>query len=393
MIHPARRLALVAGLAAAALAIPAGGCESAGNDAMTGTGFSETGRVLYAPEPRVAPPSFGTRDAWARRGDPSMGRFDRVASPDPSDRAQMRATSIRVLERAAASNSPLLRANAIEALSGEPDRVLPIVRLGLGDPNRGVRFTATMMVGRLQMRPLMSLVEPLLADESASVRGAAIYALTRCGRKVDPTPLAGMLLQGTREERGNAALILGRLGNRSAADMLRSAYGSESPTTSRNSVRSVELQIAEAAFRLDRDVKDLELIRAALFSGEGEEELAAFAAQILGELRDEGSLRTLVYIATRDDRPAPAEVRMAAATAVARIRPDGAPSAPLMAYVGSANPALRAQAAAGLGWFREASVLSTLATLLEDRNAIVQVAAASSILRATEPGVLARPAP
>ena len=81
---------------------------------------------------------------------------------------------------------------------------------------------------------------------------------------------------------------------------------------------------------------------------------------------------------------------MAAATAIARMRPEQAPVRVQMGFVGSDNPALRAQAAGGLGWFRDAQVLPTLASLLEDRNAMVQVAAAGSILRATTP---ARSAP
>jgi HEAT repeat protein len=150
----------------------------------------------------------------------------------------------------------------------------------------------------------------------------------------------------------------------------------------------VDLQIAEAAFRVERRAEDIELIRAALLATDGEEELAALAAQICGELRDETALRSLAWIATRNEAPenrppAPAEVRMAAATAIARMRPETAPVRVLMGFVGSDNPVLRAQAAGGLGWFRDPGVLPTLATLLEDRNAMVQVAAAGSIVRAT----------
>ncbi len=370
-----------------------GGCATnagpqiAGDAGVTG---SQAASPMARPEP-----TFGTRDAWARRGDPSLGRFDVPSSIDPAQVVELRAMSVNLLVRAAGSNVPLLRANALEALAAEHQRLLPAVRLGLGDENRGVRFTAVMMVGRERITPLAALVEPLLADPSGSVRAAAIYALSQCGRPVDPTPLAGMLLGDSLEDRGNAAMVLGMLGEESALDLLRSAYGRTVPTAGSNALRAVDMQIAEAAYRLGGSVSDLEIVRAALLASGGEEELSALAAQICGELRDEASLRTLAWIATRNEAPenqppAPAEVRMAAATAIARMRPEQAPVRVLMGFVGSDNPALRAQAAGGLGWFRDAQVLPTLASLLEDRNAMVQVAAAGSILRATTP---ARSAP
>jgi HEAT repeat protein len=385
--RPTRRLsAALASLSGLVLAA-AGGCATDGGSPATAdagiTGPQLAARPMARPEP-----TFGTRDAWARRGDPALGRFDMPTSLDPARVAELRSASVNLLVRAAGSNIPLLRANALEALGTEPQRLLPAVRLGLGDENRGVRFTAVMMVGRERITPLAPLVEPLLADPSGSVRAAAIYALSRCGRPVDPTPLAGMLLGDSLEERGNAAMVLGMLGEDSALELLRSAYGRTVPTAGGNALRSVDMQIAEAAYRLGGSVSDLELIRAALLASGGEEEIAALAAQICGELRDEASLRTLAWIATRNEvpenqPPAPAEVRMAAATAIARMRPDQAPVRVLLGYVGSDNPALRAQAAVGLGWFRDAQVLPTLATMLEDRNAMVQVAAAGSIVRAT----------
>lgn len=375
----------VAGLCtlAAAGALSTGCAESRSTEAAALDGGAMPAGVVARPEP-----TFGTRDAWARRGEPGVGRFELPTSVDPARVAEMRAVSLDLLSRAAASNVPLLRANAIEFLAPVPERLAAAVRLGLGDANRGVRFTATMMVGRERIMPLAPLVEPLLNDPSGSVRAAAIFSLARCGRPVDRTPLAGLLMGSSLEERGNAALVLGLLGDPSAADLLRGAFGRPIPTAGTNAIRAVDMQIAEAAFRLEGRSEDLEVIRAALLASQGEEELSALAAQICGELRDEASLRTLAWIATRNEAPenkppAPAEVRMAAATSIARMRPTVAPVRVLMSYVGSDNAILRAQAAAGLGWFRDPAVLPTLATMLEDRNAMVQVAAAGSIVQAT----------
>ncbi|MFK7960641.1 MAG: HEAT repeat domain-containing protein [Phycisphaerales bacterium] len=330
---------------------------------------------------------IGTRDRWARRGDPALGQFDVPAPLSGVEQSELRRTAVDLLTRAASSNHALLRANAIESLEPVPEALMPAVRLGLGDENRGVRFIATMMVGRKKMTSFAPLVEPLLDDPSGSVRAAAIYALIQCDRPVDRSPLASLVTSEDLEVRANSAMILGLIGDPSAVPLLRAAMKVASPTKSPNAVRSVEMQVAEALFRLEGEQSDLEVIRAGLFAGEGDEELSALASQLCGSLKDEASMKTLAWIGWRPEPPVPAEVRMAAATGLARINPfigggEALQPGPLLSHVGSEEPALRAQAAIGLGWFRSPEVLPTLSTMIRDRNAMVQVAAAGAILRA-----------
>ena len=82
-----------------------------------------------------------------------------------------------------------------------------------------------MAIARAQDRDLSLLVRPLLQDDSASVRAAAMLALARTGNSVDLSPLAAMLSENDAEVRGNAYLVLGELGNRSAVPLIRESLG------------------------------------------------------------------------------------------------------------------------------------------------------------------------
>jgi HEAT repeat protein len=294
--------------------------------------------------------------------------------------------SIDLLLQAAGSPVPQLRANAIEALHEAPASLSRVVQRALADENRGVRFAATMTVGTLRLVPLAPLVEPLLHDESDSVRAAAIFALRTCGRSVSPDPLARMIMSQDPEVKANAAIVLGKLGNPSAAPMLRLAARSRSERISPARAKIVELQIAEALVKLGEE-REIEAIRAALFSPSGQGEIRAFAAVILGRLRDEAYVGTLRDMAIRTgDRQEAAEVRMAATMSVARINPAAAPIEVPLEYMAHERPELRAQAALTLGAIGNAAALDPLQGLLVDENPLVQVSAAGAILEILGPG-------
>ncbi|MCA9294907.1 MAG: HEAT repeat domain-containing protein, partial [Phycisphaerales bacterium] len=126
---------------------------------------------------------------------------------------------------AADSNDPLLLANTIEAMKPYAEGIRPVIRRGLVADNRGVRFVAAMVAGQLKLHETTDLLDPLLLDEHDSVRAAALYAKTQLGEKVDLSPLALMLESNSAEVKGNAAYVLGELGEVSAVPMLGQAMG------------------------------------------------------------------------------------------------------------------------------------------------------------------------
>ena len=295
--------------------------------------------------------------------------------------AGLREASIELLVQAYDSSYALLRANALEAMQAAPDEIEPLIRRGLVDQNRAVRFIATMSIGQLQLKQLAHLTEPLLRDESLSVQAAAIFAMRRCGHHADLNPLAEMIVSYDPEVRANAAMVLGELGDTSAAAMLQQAVRGGVHHASPARTKLVNLQFAEALVKLGQR-EEISVIRAALFSTPEHGELAALACMLTGRLRDEQAIPDLSNLARATGRfQRSAEIRMAATWAMAQISPSFAPIEVPMAYIGSDQYQLRAQAASTLGELGDATVYRTLASLLEDPNPLVQVAAAGAILR------------
>jgi len=342
------------------------GCRSAGED--------------------VASPAdhWSSKDQSAMARDPMLPRRSLPKPVTRNEAVDLRQAAVDLLLQAADSTNPLLRANAVEALQVDRDHIEAVVRVALGDENRGVRFIAAMTVGQLRLDTIAHLAEPLLMDESDSVRAAAIYALRQCGRRPDRNPLAQMIMSDDPEVKGNAALVLGELGDSSAIPMLREAVRTKMARAPVARVRIVDLQIAEAMVKLGAE-SELQVIRAALFAPEEQGEIAVLACQLCGRLRDQTYAATLLDMATRTGRSRePAEIRLAAAQALAQMQPSQLPLHVPLAYVDHQSWELRMQAATTLGWLGGPAAMEPLRVLLDDANPLVQVAAAGAVLRAAE---------
>jgi HEAT repeat protein len=325
-----------------------------------------------------------TGEDWSTKGSSSVSNPAALAvapAPVSTDGTQLSAASLDMLDRAAVSSNALLRANALEAMQRVPQHLEPHVRRGLVDENHGVRFIAVMLIGDLELVHFAHLLEPLLGDESASVRAAAIYGLRRCGRTVDLTPLAALIISDDPEVRGNTAMVLGKLGNPTAVPLVRQAVGRGMTLVSEARVKMVDLQLAEALVMLGED-REIEVIRAALFTPPEQGELTALACMMCGRLRDERAVPNLVRLALQTGPTRqPAEVRMAATWALARLDPAQAPRQVPLEYVADPLIQLRVQAALTLGEIGDPSALPHLALLLDDASPLVQVAAAGGILQ------------
>jgi HEAT repeat protein len=257
----------------------------------------------------------------------------------------------------------------------------------LSDPNRGVRFVACVSIGRAKLTDLADAVQPLLVDESGSVRAAAIYTLTRLGRRVDPSPLAAMVRSDDPEIRSNAYLILGDMGNRSAVPMIRDSLGKGMKQVNPARVRIVELQAAEALVRLGA-ADGIEPIRAALYSPGEQSEFTALAAQQVARLKDEGSRPSLMRLIDGTGISArPTEVRIGCATALAQVSSQDSQTVVKFArtLLGDREPAVRAEAALAIGYAGGVAVVPELEPGLFDKDPAVQLAAAKAILVATRP--------
>lgn len=310
----------------------------------------------------------------------------RTRSPDTrTSQEHLRDRALQILRQAADAEYSLLRANAIEAMQFAPEHLDPLVRRGLVDDNRGVRFVAAMTIGEYRMDSLAHLLEPLLHDESESVHAAAIYALKRCAKTADLTPLSSMIVSDDPEVRANAAVVLGDLGNSTAVPVIRQALGRGMDRVNAAKVKMVDLQLAEALVKLG-EVRQIEAIRAALFAPAEEAELTALACMMCARLRDERAVPNLIRLARLTGQfQQPAEVRMAATWALAHIDPARTTTEVPMEYVTSTQYQLRVQAALTLGEIGDSASLGVLTTMLADGNPLVQVAAASAVLQVLNP--------
>ena len=331
-------------------------------------------------------PKQGVR--WSTRSDSVVASTPGLSSPTlpPFEvvDAQLHASASTLLLEASASSDPLLRANSIEALHPVPDQLDEVVRRGLADDNEGVRYVAIMTVGLKQMCSMSHLVQPLLHDPSPSVRAASIYALARCEANVDLNPLAVMVLSGDPAAKGNAAYVLGELGNASAIPLIKNGVGRHEGTFEVARAQAIDLVMAEAMVKLG-DVDERQVIQAALFAPPERSELTAMACQMIGRMGDATLAVNLEALAKATGPRQPGiEIRLLASDALARVDPSRVPLDLVVETISNERPEIRSQAATVLGSLGSGRYGAQLSVLLRDEDPRVQVAAAAAILRLSE---------
>ncbi len=313
------------------------------------------------------------------------------------------------------SDDEYLRANAIEAMQVVPERLLPMVQLGLKDPSPVVRFTALMLIGKCTLAELGNEAVEFLSDRSPSVRAAALFAVRACGRDTDLRELPTLLVDKSSTVRRNTAMVIGLMGEKSAIHMLR-----DLSRVSMHTVHPVEqminrLQIAEAILLLGDD-KELDTVRAGAYSRSVE--VRVLAITILGNVKDLAMIEAFPPM-LQDET---IEVRLAAATTLAKLgRDDGLDvileganfdaedvKNSVLAFLGKVaegpsvaafrrlvgDPSeqhrvaamIRAQAAFGLGQVYSIHAAERLVQMLAEDELPVTLAAAASILKAVATG-------
>ena len=332
-----------------------------------------------------------SEEPWSSKNQ-SVKTMDETATPIPApmlvDGSTVQESALSILLQATKSSQPRLRANAIEALRYAPPNILEsVVRESLVDENRGVRFVASMMIGEQRLCNLSLLLEPLLLDGSQSVQAAAMFSIYKCGGKVDLNPIAKMLNSVNPELRGNAAMILGQMGNASAKQMIRDALKTTPVSITPIRRRLINLQMAEALILLGEQ-EELEVVRAAIFSSSQESEVTAIACQIAGRLHDVEVTSTLESITLTPNRY-PDEIRLIAATALAEINPSRMPMEPVLRFTSSDFASLRSQCATALGVQGNQLNLGPLTLMMEDSDPLVQISAAGAVLRINNPDSMA----
>lgn len=330
---------------------------------------------------------------------------------------QAKPKAYAVVESTLGHEQSRVRLAGLEASQFAPDAADDLALRGLEDENPAVRFAALVTIGKLKLQRLADAASDLMNDKNASVRAAAIFAVKRCGREVDLSPLGAILAGGSAGDRANAAMLIGELGDPQAIDMLREMSAESMPRVSAAQRAWVRLQFAEAMIKLDPDDAEvLGSIRAAMFSNL--DDVRVLAIQVLGEVGDQSIRSGLTHILQRDN---PIQVKIAAAQTLVRLGDTRAQAVlmdasaydakalrrDLQRYVQDSDTdnspevqairdllnneeqlartaaEVRAQAAVALAWVQSVEAAERLDALMADADPIVRVAAASAVLRAT----------
>ncbi len=356
------------GLAAAIVLIVLAGCSGGAEESSAVSGAWSTRSLSVTPDPTM----------------PSTVQAAQPAFTAPEG-TSVRDAALVILTSACVAEYPQFRANAVEALVLDQATLTKQVGALLADPNPAVRFSACMAVGRARLALFAPAVKPLLQDTNLAVRAGAIFALQRLGQHPDQSPLAGMSGAKDLTIRGIAIFVLGELGNTSAVPVLRDALQRPTDNTNPMRARIVDLQTAEALAKLG-DRSQLDPVRAALLAPGEQAELMCLGAQILGNVKDQSSEAMLLgIVAARGRTERPAEVRLLAGEAAIKMGSARTPEILAMArmLLTSRMPMVRAQAATTLGTGGLPSDTASIAPLLRDPNALVQLSAAQAILRCT----------
>jgi len=288
---------------------------------------------------------------------------------------EARRKAIQTILAASVSEDPFIRANAIEAAALLDDtRLGALVKLGLEDDEAVVQFAALLTIGNERLKEHAGSAKRFLESDSGSVRAAAMFAMHACGKKVDLSPMARLLASDDPGVRSNAALLLGRMSDRSAVPLL--AAMSRRPMRRVSAARAavVRLQFAEAMVKLGDD-KGLDALRSGAYSQFDEVRIVAIKS--MGEVGDEAMMPALREL-LKDDRQ-PIQIRLAAAESLARLRQADGMKVVLEGLV-STEPTVRVQAALAGSKLASDGVVLAVVNQLDDANEAAKVAAAAAVL-------------
>lgn len=322
------------------------------------------------------------------------------AQPPKADQRQAAVEAVFTLRQLAESKDPVVRCNAIEALSETVGaREAGVYMQALSDANPMVQFAGAMALGDVRYEGAR---EALLAMANAAgpdkrVYAAVIYALYRLKDTSHMGDLARLLLHAEPEVRADAVLVIGKIGEPSGIDPLRQLLAAETDP-------KVRLQTVESLALLGdgRGKSNLEAYTHTRFV---DEQLVAIRA--IGRVRPD-RWELILEDAMSEHQPVP--VRVAAGGAAAQLGDYSMrnyqlcvdavenPNGLLAGRFGKekdVNPVeatmVRRLGAISLGYMNRPQAVDVLLPLLRAEDGTIRVVAAMSILRLIPPAYITQP--
>ena len=307
------------------------------------------------------------------------------------------------LLQAADDPDPQIQTKALEALAAtEGAAAGPVMTQRLRNGSAPVQFAAAMAIGDCRYEPAQPLLLELVKapDCPPKLMVALAYALHQTGDDSYTREIGRLLYHLDKWVRASAAMVMGRMGDPSAAGPLRTVQSNDHDPV-------VQLQIVEAMARLGNE-RAMVLLEAFTKSQFLEDRI--IAAQGLGYLNNDRAVYVLRQL-VNDSKQDPA-VRVVAAGSLARLkRPEGF----TLVRMAVANPSrvmwwsrggkvkvgqqeldnLQTVAILALAVLGDPGDVQRLHPLLKSPVGAVRVAAAQAILRLLpnyrSPAAMARP--
>ncbi len=296
---------------------------------------------------------------------------------DLSNPELMRSVAQQIIRDGLADPSAMVRTHAIELVveTGQV-RLIPAVQKLLGDEVVPVRFAAVLAIADLQYEFGKASVEAMLRDPDPNVKMAASYAMAKFGMTEYAAVLRKAIGSKDGTVRANAALLLGKLGNRDDLKLLYEAL------TDKTADDKVNYQAAESIARLG-DERVHPSLWTMLISGYADVRLMGVLS--MGMLKTDDAKEALVGML--DDEVL--EVRVAAAGRLGALGDNVGEPVVLAAFeeglLKGLNDRERERAAAlvasAIGQIGTDALKNHLPELLQDPSKLVRIAAGGAVLQ------------
>ena len=290
------------------------------------------------------------------------------------DVSRLESKALKIVREALTDEIGVMRSHAIEVVvTAQRRELMPQVLKLLADEYVGVRFTAGVAVGDMEYTPGEYMVKPMLEDPNPNAVIAAAYALARLGRAGYADRIREMAMSEDQTVRANAALLLGKLGDKANLPLLYDVLRAP------DSVDKVKFQVVESVSRLGDEQIYKNKLWALLIS--------KFADDRVMGIRGMGLLNTTDSknaIITMLDDEVP-EIRLCAAEQLARMG-DMTGESEVTGYFTSQHPDVKQTPTASifatmaLGRMPTAAGGSYLPRLLQSRSKVIRLTAAQSVL-------------
>ncbi len=297
-------------------------------------------------------------------------------SPDYAPNAsKMELKALEIIKEDLKSEYPIMRMHAIEVVADSKQMALmPEVVKMLNDKSNPVRFAAVLAIGDTNYTAASYKLKKHKHDHDKSVRVAIAYVLTKFNIEDCHSDIINATLSNDQTLKANAALVVGKLGDKTLAEFLHRILRDPSAQD------KAKIQAIESLAMLNDD-SSIQKGWALLISKRADDRIMGIRVMEHLHTRESiNAIRTMYH----DDL---IEIQMAAAASLCRL---GDPDGPIRIYqyfrdeIGKLDDDTKSrtniQAIIGLGYCKDKIFDKYLKKMLKDKTPSTRLYAAQAVL-------------